>query len=464
MRAAASIVGTEAGFITLSEPRAARVIARYNIPHAFLSTDTTIDDAPFARDERVLIRDASSRADIHALLGRLALTRTGFYLRLPLRVRDGQVFGLTLFGSKEMQDVTERQLALVDELAGSMLDEINRHYPEDAGSLTASMQLTMAEIGRWLDATDLPGAIIDRDMRILRVNETLARLVNLPENIIENRLLSELDLPARDSIAFLFRHALESGLSTPGIDIFLNDGERTYLPPSLRMVGSPITPVDGAPVVVATFDPARIASAANPAAAGLGLGGAEPTVEFLLETLVQRRAIRTRKDVSYVTLRSWRSTIRAHQIKALKAIKRAAPASIAGEIAGEMRDDVRSLFGAGSFRAVVPMPCGHSQPGRCLSEEIAKALARELSLPVAHALSLPRQEGASHPKTNTRRAPMTLLSPVEGPVLLVDDVSTSGQHIEEAAKLLRGSGAGVLSIAWIGGDADSKQADDDDLE
>jgi PAS domain-containing protein len=234
VRAAADIVGAEAGFITLSEPRAARVIARCNIPHAFLSTDVTIDDAPFARDKRVLIRDASTRADIHNLLGRLALPTTGFYLRLPLRVREAQVFGLTLFGPKALPDVTERQLALVDELAGSMIEEIDRYYPEGAASLTASMHLTMSEIGRWLEATDLPCAIIGQDMRIRRVNDTLARLVNLPAADIEDRLLSELDLPARDSIAFLFRHALASGFSTPGVDIFLNDGERPYLPPSLR--------------------------------------------------------------------------------------------------------------------------------------------------------------------------------------------------------------------------------------
>ncbi len=49
-------------------------------------------------------------------------------------------------------------------------------------------------------------------------------------------------------------------------------------------------------------------------------------------------------------------------------------------------------------------------------------------------------------------------APVEGPVLLVDDVATSGRHIEEASLLLRAQkpGCGVLAVAWIGGSADDR--------
>jgi predicted amidophosphoribosyltransferase len=180
----------------------------------------------------------------------------------------------------------------------------------------------------------------------------------------------------------------------------------------------------------------------------------EATAEFLFKTLVLRRALRSRNDVSYVTLRSWRQPIREHQISALKALKRHAPDSISGEIAAEIADDVRSLFGGGGFTAVVPMPCGHSVRGRCLSPVIARGVGAALGLPVAHALALPVERGGSHPKANARRAAMQLIAPIEGPVLLVDDVATSGRHIEEATRLLRAKGANVLAVAWIGGDAE----------
>ncbi len=78
-------------------------------------------------------------------------------------------------------------------------------------------------------------------------------------------------------------------------------------------------------------------------------------------------------------------------------------------------------------------------------------------LPVAHALAMSHEPGSSHPKTNAKRAPMRLAAPVEGPVLLVDDVATSGRHIEEASLLLRAQTAGaVLAVAWIGGSADDR--------
>jgi predicted amidophosphoribosyltransferase len=190
--------------------------------------------------------------------------------------------------------------------------------------------------------------------------------------------------------------------------------------------------------------------------AGADPNGREATAAFLLETLVRRRALRSRKDVSYVTLRSWRQPIRAHQIAGLKAVKRHAPASLAAEAAAEIADDVRSLFGSQGFRAVVPMPCSHSAQGRCLSIAIGQALARDLDLPLVHALAIAPRKGSSHPKENAARAPMALAAPVEGPVLLIDDVATSGQHIEEATRLLRANGASVLALAWIGGDADGE--------
>jgi len=43
--------------------------------------------------------------------------------------------------------------------------------------------------------------------------------------------------------------------------------------------------------------------------------------KFLLKTLHKRTALRNRKDVSYVTLRTWSKTIKEHQLGALQIIK-----------------------------------------------------------------------------------------------------------------------------------------------
>jgi predicted amidophosphoribosyltransferase len=463
LKGAATLLGTDDACVIASEGDTARVLARFNLPHAFITTHNTIEKAPYAPDERVVLRDATGRPDIHAFLGTIAREQTGFFFRRPLQIAKGRVISLLVFGRTALPDLADRELALVDEIAGCMEAEIERHYPPGSKDLAASMQLSMPDVRRWIDGTDLPAVLFDAGRTLLHVNAKLRALLPIRWDDLEGRPLSDIALPARTGIDLLFRRALETGISTPRMDVALEESADGGIPRMLRVVGSPIRLVDGQAVLVATLDPSLMPE--PPEIAGFGRHGDNATAEFLLETLVQRRALRGRKDVSYVTLRSWRNSIRAHQIKALKALKRNAPESLAGEIAGEMSDDIRSLFGVGGFRAVVPMPCGHSAPGRCLSAAIGNALAKELALPVLHALSLPAERGSSHPKTNVKRQPMSLLTAVEGPILLIDDVATSGRHIEEATLLLRGAGSSVLAIAWIGGDAEkaSGESEEDDV-
>jgi hypothetical protein len=458
LRAAAAMLGTDDACVLMSEGSTARMLARYNVPHAFITTDHTIERAPYRRDEYLVLRDATGRPDIHAFLGAIAREQTGFFLRRPLQETKDRIISLVIFGRKPLPDLADRELALVDEIAGCMVTEIERYFPPGSRDIAATMQLTMPAVRSWIDQTDVPAILLDGNRTLLHVNERLRQLMPIRWDEVEGRSLTDIALPSRNNIDLLFRRALETGISTPRMDVALEDSADGAPPRMLRLVGSPIRLMDGQELLVATLDPTMMPD--PPDIRGFGRHGDNTTAEFLLETLVQRRALRGRKDISYVTLRSWRNSIRAHQIKALKAIKRNAPESLAGEIAGEMRDDIRSLFGTGGFRAVVPMPCGHSAPGRCLSAAIGRALSKELQLPALHALALVPEQGTSHPKTNVKRQPMSLLTPVEGPVLLIDDVATSGRHIEEATLLLREAGASVLAIAWIGGDAEKDDADD----
>ncbi len=97
------------------------------------------------------------------------------------------------------------------------------------------------------------------------------------------------------------------------------------------------------------------------------------------------------------------------------------PASIAAEIA----DEVNALFGSAGFKAIVPMPCGHSRGDSCLSLEIARALGLITGLPVIQAFLSEPVKGVSHPKENLKRPPLKLARVINEPVLLVDDVATS---------------------------------------
>ena len=61
-------------------------------------------------------------------------------------------------------------------------------------------------------------------------------------------------------------------------------------------------------------------------------------------------------------------------------------------------------------------------------------------------------KGVSHPKEFQNLPPLRWRVRPTGPVLLIDDVATSGWHIEEALNLLRQQAAPVTAMAWLGGD------------
>ena len=49
---------------------------------------------------------------------------------------------------------------------------------------------------------------------------------------------------------------------------------------------------------------------------------------------------------------------------------------------------------------------------------------------------------------------MRLAKIVDGPAIVIDDVATSGAHIEEALRLLKPAAGTVFAVAWIGGTQD----------
>ncbi len=454
LKAVTALLNADAAFVVLSDRNASRIICSHNLSSTFLTGASRLSAAPYRPDATVILKDATSRHDIHEFLGPLALNRTGFFYRRPLLVSDDCRLALVVMGETPQPAISERELALADEIAVSIADELQRYYPKGNYGLPMSMGMTRADIEDWVANTPQPCALFDTDLVLIAANAPLRRLLPIDWSRSIGKALGTYHNSSVLNLNGLFRQALFYHCSTPRMDIVFEKTGLDPAPPMLRVHGSPITPLDGPPLLIATVDPANTAEPPRRAEPDMRKRGQEATAAFLLETLVQRRALRSRNDVSYVTLRCWRQSIRSHQISGLRAIKRNAPESIAAEIASEMAADIRSLFGAGSFRAVVPMPCSHSSIGRCLSVMIAQALGRDLALPVAHALSLTPEKGSSHPRTNLKRPPMRLVSRIEGPVLLVDDVATSGRHLEEATKLLRGTGSSVLALAWIGGDTE----------
>jgi predicted amidophosphoribosyltransferase len=177
--------------------------------------------------------------------------------------------------------------------------------------------------------------------------------------------------------------------------------------------------------------------------------GRGPVSQFLEETLITGHRLLRRKDTSYLALRRWRSSIKPHQILALRALKADLPSGFVDRVAEEMAQAVRAVYGTVDACVVVPVPCGHSGPG-CLSVQLAHAVAARLGIATQEAFAaIEGASGSSHPRKNAKRPSMQLVERVERPVILVDDVASSGSHIDEAATLLRAQGVSVWSVAWI---------------
>ena len=170
---------------------------------------------------------------------------------------------------------------------------------------------------------------------------------------------------------------------------------------------------------------------------------------FLMQTLISQPRVLSRGNVSYHVLKRWRKSVKNEQIAALKSVKKVHNEAFENAIAEEMSSWCRRAFGATAFSNVVAVPCGHSGSD-CLSLRIGRKIAQQLNLQFDDAFEPLQVTGSSHPKTNVRRPKMKLRQVPVGPVLLIDDVATSGAHIEEAASALRNHGVAVISLAWIG--------------
>ena len=174
----------------------------------------------------------------------------------------------------------------------------------------------------------------------------------------------------------------------------------------------------------------------------------EPASEFLSLTLVSKQRLLLRNGIPYIGLRTSRKDIKEHQIVALKALKISPPRKLVEKIALEFKEAVDRLYGQ-MFDCVIPIPCGSSGKTDCLSVELGKILAQMLKVRFENVLKTNTIPGKSHPKKSAKLMPYELIRPIKGKILLIDDVVTSGRHLELAANSLKPQADFLMSMAWI---------------
>lgn len=181
------------------------------------------------------------------------------------------------------------------------------------------------------------------------------------------------------------------------------------------------------------------------------LSGDSPSVvtDFLLDTLVDRHRVLTRAQTSYHALVTWRTPIKDAQLTALRALKRDPPQKLVARVGERLAAASRQLFDAVP-QTVVAVPCGNSGDV-CLARRLAVHVAGLLGVAHCDAFAPIEVSGSSHPRRNAARPTMKLVDPPRGPVLLIDDVATSGSHLAEASAALRSVGTPLFALVWLGG-------------
>jgi len=178
--------------------------------------------------------------------------------------------------------------------------------------------------------------------------------------------------------------------------------------------------------------------------------GLELAKMHLIHSLISQPKMRRRNGVCYFTVRRWRASEKPLQINLVRNIKQNRPELLMDLAGKEIISVANQIIGTKCIDAVTSIPSSHPKK-KSLSKLIGQQTAKLIQKPYIEAFNpINARWNSSHPKNNIHREKITLKHPLNGYILLVDDIATSGSHIEEAVKLLRPKAELIISIAWIG--------------
>src|SRR5271156_3364925 len=194
--------------------------------------------------------------------------------------------------------------------------------------------------------------------------------------------------------------------------------------------------------IAASLQPARDADAATDFAQA-----APPAV---LGGLVYRPTLYRRNAVAWAAVRHWRADAKTRDLTRFKLCKLGLDLAIIGAAADEIADLARLLLGPGaSSWSTTSIACGHSRRPDCFGKRLGQAVAQRLKTAFLEVFQDRFVRGASHPKEFRKLPPLIWHEKPTGPLLIVDDVATSGWHIEEALGRVRDLGLPALGLVWI---------------
>jgi hypothetical protein len=171
----------------------------------------------------------------------------------------------------------------------------------------------------------------------------------------------------------------------------------------------------------------------------------------LLESLIYRPMIFQRNGVRWIAAHNWKAGEKEQGVAALKAVKRSPDPTFLIKIAKPVATLIRQLFGEEPADAITCVPCGHSRRNDCFGKRFAQHVADTLELPFLQIFGDCPRPGSSHPRRSARLPPLVQIARPPASVIVVDDLATSGSHLEQALLALRNDGVKAWAVSWIAG-------------
>ena len=172
---------------------------------------------------------------------------------------------------------------------------------------------------------------------------------------------------------------------------------------------------------------------------------------LVLDALIYRPSVFRRNEMRWISVFKWRAGRKAHGLTALRRAKQTLDRQVISEAAVSIAALACELFGDHPADAVTSVPCGHSRRPDCFGKQLAQKGCLNLQLRFVQIFADRPAVGGSHPKQNRQLTPLVQIGRPPQSILLVDDLATSGVHLEELTIALRKLGVSGPAMAWISG-------------
>ena len=326
---AAAVMDADRATLWLWQAGVTRKIASHGCDIPFRSLNWDFDAVDYQPDQRVVIAHALKDVEREAQVTTGSERPVAFLCRVPVAVAPNYVASLIIFAESPRASPPPGELHIVNEIAALMkceFDRIKQVLLERPN--TGKVPALERQLFEKVMSSSNRVFLLDAKLVIRAVSDNAASILGDTPGSLVGRPYLDWESVLGISVAYFLKHSLMQGTCTSDLEV--DFPARNGIPGAWTLRATPVTPSDTEErylyvSIQALFDSIPAPPTGRPLCRSSYDAGSipllQPTADLLFSTLVQRRSIRARDGVNYLSIRSWRQPIREFQIAALKALK-----------------------------------------------------------------------------------------------------------------------------------------------